>query len=78
MMVIAAHFEEAEGRLREPRRKLQLEARGALPSGDASIVLIYDISATGFLIESPLALAKDPLPACQRQRDGNSDPAGWG
>lgn len=59
MMVIAAHFEEAEGRLREPRRKLQLEARGALPSGDASSVLIHDISATGLLIESPLALAID-------------------
>lgn len=62
MMVIAAHFEEAEataGRPREPRRKLQLETRGALPSGDASSVLIHDISATGMLLESPVALAID-------------------
>lgn len=59
MMAIAAHFEDAEGRVREPRRKLQLEARGALPSGDASSVLIHDISATGLLIESPLGLAID-------------------
>ena len=61
-MAIAAHFEEAEGtagRPREPRRKLQLEARGALPSGDAPSVVIHDISATGLLIESPVVLAID-------------------
>jgi transcriptional regulator with XRE-family HTH domain len=61
-MAIAAHFEEAggtAGRPREPRRKLQLEARGALPSGDASSVVIHDISATGLLIESPVPLAID-------------------
>jgi transcriptional regulator with XRE-family HTH domain len=62
VMVIAAHFEEEEGpagRPREPRRKLQLEAQGALPSGDASSVLIHDISATGMLIESPTELTID-------------------
>jgi transcriptional regulator with XRE-family HTH domain len=62
MMAIAAHFEEAEaaaGRPREPRRQLQLEARGALASGDASSVVIHDISATGLLIESPVVLAID-------------------
>jgi transcriptional regulator with XRE-family HTH domain len=62
MMAIAAHFEEAEaaaGRPREPRRKLQLEARGAMPSGAASSVVIHDISATGLLIESPVVLAID-------------------
>jgi transcriptional regulator with XRE-family HTH domain len=61
-MAIPAHWEEtgatAETR-RQPRRKLLLEARGALPSGASAEILVHDISATGLLIESPMPLALD-------------------
>ncbi len=56
-MAIAAHFENSPGRSREPRRSLQLEAPGALPSGDEATVLVHNVSATGLLLESPVALA---------------------
>jgi transcriptional regulator with XRE-family HTH domain len=61
-MVIRAHWEETEdagGRAREPRRKLLLEARGALPSGAQTEILVHDISATGVLLESAAPLAID-------------------
>lgn len=60
-MAILAHWEvAAPGETpREPRRKLCLEARGALPSGASTDILIHDISTTGLLIESPLPLAID-------------------
>lgn len=61
-MAIVAHLEEAEGHAgtpREPRRTLNLEARGSLESGDAAKVLVHNISATGLLLESPLALSDD-------------------
>jgi transcriptional regulator with XRE-family HTH domain len=61
-MAISAHFEDVKGSSvnpRQPRRKLQLEARGALPSGTEPRILIHDLSATGLLIESPVGLAVD-------------------
>lgn len=60
-MAIPAHWEDAETSetTRQPRRKLQLEALGALPSGASAEILVHDISASGLLIESPLALAAD-------------------
>lgn len=61
-MAIVGHWEEAEaaaGRPREPRRKLLLEARGALSSGASAEILVHDISATGLLIESPAPLGMD-------------------
>ncbi len=56
-MAIAAHLEETAGLPREPRRKLLLEAPGALSSGAETAVLIYNLSATGLLLECPIALA---------------------
>jgi transcriptional regulator with XRE-family HTH domain len=62
MMAIVGHWEEAEAAgeaAREPRRKLRLEARGALPSGAATEILLHDISATGLLLESQAPLMVD-------------------
>jgi len=59
-MAIAGHWDEADGAAearRDPRRKLRLEAQGALASGAADRVLVHNISATGLLVESALALA---------------------
>jgi DNA-binding XRE family transcriptional regulator len=42
---------------RDRRRTLQLEAQGALASGDAAEVTIHNVSETGLLIESDAALA---------------------
>lgn len=59
-MAIAAQFEELPGlagKPREPRRKLRLEAQGALASGTATSVLVHNISATGLLIESAMPLS---------------------
>ncbi len=61
-MAIVARLEESAGTAgqpREPRRSLQLETQGALPSGDAARVLIHNISATGLLLECPVALGVD-------------------
>lgn len=59
-MAIPAHWEETAGETpREPRRKLALEAEGALPSGASAGILVHDISATGLLVESTLPLAID-------------------
>lgn len=58
-MAIVGHWEESEptvDRPREPRRKLSLEARGALGSGGAADILVHDISVTGLLLESPVPL----------------------
>ena len=58
-MPIPGHFEDlpsAPGRPRETRRQLQLEAEGALPSGDAARVLIHNVSASGLLIETTVTL----------------------
>ena len=74
-MAISAHFEELEatkGKPREPRRALQLEARGALPSGAEPSVLIHDISATGLLLESPVALAKEERIAVELPQAGTT------
>lgn len=59
-MVITAHFKETPkpaGKPRAPRRKLQLEARSALGSGDATSVLVHNLSETGLLLESQVTLA---------------------
>jgi transcriptional regulator with XRE-family HTH domain len=59
-MAIAAHLDEtaqaADGR-REARRNLRLEAQGELESGRATNVLVHNVSTTGLLIESEIALA---------------------
>ena len=57
-MAVAGHLEETSGgAAREPRRKLLLEAAGATAAGEATGVLVHNISATGLLLESPVALA---------------------
>ncbi|OCC25086.1 XRE family transcriptional regulator [Croceicoccus estronivorus] len=61
-MAIAAHFEETAAggsKARASRRKLLLEAQGALASGDSASVLVHNISATGLLLESRIPLAID-------------------
>jgi transcriptional regulator with XRE-family HTH domain len=60
-MAINAHFEETDAadRPRGARRQLRLEAQGALASGGSTDVLVHNISATGLLLESPVALAID-------------------
>lgn len=61
-MVITAHFEkspEASGTARDPRRMLRLEASGLTASGDTARVLVHNISASGLLLESEVALAVD-------------------
>ena len=53
-MAIAAHFETyAQGTARSSRRTLLLEADGALPSGEATRVLVHNVSHTGLLIDHP-------------------------
>ena len=62
-MAIAAHFLPPESSPetgttpREPRRHLLLETEGATPAGEAGAVLVHNISATGLLLESEIALA---------------------
>lgn len=73
-MAILAHWEEAEGSVgvaREPRRKLQLATRGALPSGNSAEILVHDISTTGLLLESPLELAMDERISVDLPQIGN-------
>ncbi len=63
-MVIAAHFEDVAkpgSAQREPRRRLFLEAKGALVSGHATDVLVHNVSATGLLLESAAVLAVDEV-----------------
>lgn len=57
-MAVAAHFVPTQsGDTRgEPRRHLLLEAEGASEAGEAGAVLIHNISATGLLLESEIAL----------------------
>lgn len=55
-MPISAHFEEikpSEGQPRASRRRLLLEASGALGSGAQTHVLIHNVSETGLLLETP-------------------------
>lgn len=59
-MPIAAHFKETEqdiGQQRAARRTLFLRAQGVLPDGAGTAVQVHNISATGLLLESELALA---------------------
>lgn len=60
-MVITAYFEEAKsaGKPRAPRRKLSLETSSARSSGEAASVSVHDISASGLLLESKVALVVD-------------------
>jgi transcriptional regulator with XRE-family HTH domain len=58
-MVIHAHLEESAqtaGRSREQRRTLLLETQGVTTLGDAAHVLIHNVSATGLLLETQVAL----------------------
>jgi transcriptional regulator with XRE-family HTH domain len=59
-MAISAQMDEAPistGRSREPRRRIRLEAAGALVSGAPADVTVHNISATGMLIECRHSLA---------------------
>jgi transcriptional regulator with XRE-family HTH domain len=59
-MVIAAHFEplpQLSGKQRAQRRRLQLEAVGALASGGTAAVVIHNVSATGLLLETATVLS---------------------
>lgn len=61
-MPIPAHFADLPIdplRPRAARRQLRLEAEGATASGEAARVLIHNISTTGLLIESGVALAEE-------------------
>ena len=58
-MAIWAHFQGPAvlaGKDRARRRTLQLEAHGALPSGTGTAVQVHNISASGLLLESEVAL----------------------
>lgn len=55
-MPITARFADEHGQPRAPRRMLLLEAEGALPSGEAAIVTIHNVSASGLLLETATAL----------------------
>ena len=58
-MAIAAHLEnlaDIAGKARHPRRTLRLETHGFAASTGATSVLIHNVSATGLLLESPVAL----------------------
>ena len=62
-MPILAHFEDlpADGqrpRPRAPRRQLRIESEGSTASGQTAQVMIHNISTTGLLIVSPVALAE--------------------
>lgn len=61
-MAIAAHFEDTADSTdtsRAPRRTLRLETQGELASGEATEVLLHNVSATGLLIETRTPLAVD-------------------
>jgi transcriptional regulator with XRE-family HTH domain len=55
-MAISALLQDF-GEPRAPRRRLQLTIPGELASGEATSVVVRNISATGLLLESPIALA---------------------
>ncbi len=60
-MPIPAHFEDLPVDPRHPRaarRQLRLESEGSTASGQTARVLIHNVSATGLLIESAVALAE--------------------
>lgn len=60
-MPIYAHFEDITGdpqRPRAARRQLLLESQGSTASGHTARVLIHNVSATGLLIESAVALSE--------------------
>lgn len=60
-MPIPAHFEDLPIDPRRPRaarRQLRLETEGATASGETARVLIHNVSATGLLIESAVALTE--------------------
>ena len=59
-MPIPAHFDTtstSDATPRDARRRLLLEAQGVTAAGDASPVLVHNISTTGLLLESAQALA---------------------
>jgi len=61
-MAIAGQFQDltdTEGSLRAQRRVLRLETEGALASGDATKVMIHNVSATGLLLECDISLDID-------------------
>ncbi len=60
-MPISAHFEDLPvdpKRPRAARRQLRFESEGSTARGETARVLIHNVSATGLLIESAVALAE--------------------
>lgn len=61
-MAVAAHLDETPqtgrsgARARDPRRELRLETAGETASGTETNVLIHNVSTTGLLLESQVAL----------------------
>jgi transcriptional regulator with XRE-family HTH domain len=58
-MAIAGRFDDTPGTggmPRDNRRTLQLETQGALASGRSTNVVVHNVSATGMLVESDVAL----------------------
>lgn len=59
-MAVAAHFEQspsAADQSRASRRRLLLETAGETAAGDAVPVTVHNVSVSGMLLETPLALA---------------------
>lgn len=58
-MAIGAHFEEIQGDAAKPRahrRKLLMQAQGALETGEKTSVVIHNLSESGMLMESRIEL----------------------
>ncbi|WP_427963704.1 helix-turn-helix domain-containing protein [Altererythrobacter sp.] len=61
-MPLKAHLESSELSIEsraDPRRHLLLETSGTLPSGEQANVVVHNVSATGMLLETTLALSVD-------------------
>lgn len=59
-MAVAAHFEypaNSAGETRARRRRLLLETAGETSDGDSVPVTVHNVSVSGLLLETPLALA---------------------
>lgn len=60
-MPIAAHWDTPTGadqNSRAPRRRLRLEAQGSSTTGEKGLVVVHNISSTGLLVESSIALSQ--------------------
>ncbi|MFM5884411.1 MAG: helix-turn-helix domain-containing protein [Novosphingobium sp.] len=61
-MAVAAHFDTPQsqpGKTRAQRRRLLLETAGESAAGELGAVLLHNVSATGLLLETEVALSAD-------------------